>query len=412
MREVVERALSIAHASPPGPVYLSLPREVIAQAQDTASWEEAGPPQPSAPHPDPVQVRLAAQWLARAERPLVIAVASGRDGAAVDLLADIAERYALPVVENKSRMMCMPSDAPMHAGFDAEVLVGGADVVLTLECDVPWVPAGGQPAAQARVIQVAVDPLWSAYPLRSHRADLSITSSATAFLAALQSELANLCQAEQVDARRRRALDMIEARRRADQSRLAADGARGGPITKAWLTHCLDQAKPANAIIVNEYWAMRQYLRLNEPGAFFSLPAAGGLGWGLPVALGIAQARPGRVVIAAVGDGAYIFGNPPACHQVAAAHGLPVLTIVCNNAKWGAVEQATRAMYGAGSAVGHGPTPLAPLTPSPDFSKYCEASGGYAEKVSTRGQLPGALQRALGVVRDERRQALLDVVCE
>ena len=333
LREVVERGLSIAHASPPGPVYLSLPREVIAQRQHSFSWSEAGPALPSEPFPDPQQVRTAALWIAASQRPLVIAAASGRNPRAVALLAELAESYALPVVENKARMVCLPADSAMHAGFDAEALVGDADVVLTLESDVPWIPRNGQPAAGAKVIQVALDPLWTAYPVRSHRADLAITSSCAAFLAALETELASLCEPAVVAARRERVLAMALARRAADQSKLDADRTRGGPITKTWLSHCLNNAKPDDAVVVNEYWAMRQYLHFNTPGSYFSLPPAGGLGWALPAALGIAMASPQRTVIATMGDGATIFCNPSACHQVAAAYGLPVLTIVCNNGK-------------------------------------------------------------------------------
>ena len=412
LREVVERGLSIAHASPRGPVYLALPREVIAQPLETFSWREPGPPQASDPHPDPVQVKSAAAWLAVAERPLIIAAASGRDPRAVALLAYVAETYGIGVVENKARMVCLPAASPMHAGFEAEALVGTADVVLTLESDVPWIPKGGKPAAHAKVIQVAVDPLWTDYPIRSHRADLSITSSSVAFLTALKNELAALVDPAFIAARCETLRVTLAARRAEDSKKLEADRARGGAITKAWLSHCLDQAKPADAIVVSEYWAMRQYLHFNEPGSYYSLPPAGGLGWGLPAALGIAQAKPERTVIATVGDGAYIFCNPPACHQVAAAYGLPVLTIICNNGKWGAVEMATKGMYAQGSAVRQAQVPLSPLSPSPDFEKYCEASGGYGEKVTSREELPLALQRALKAVRDERRQALLNVICE
>ena len=52
-----------------------------------------------------------------------------------------------------------------------------------------------------------------------------------------------------------------------------------------------------------------------------------------------------------------------------------------------------------------------PLSLSTAYEKYCEASGGHGEKVTTREQLPGALERALRVVREQRRQALLNVVC-
>ena len=412
LREVVERGLSIAHASPPGPVYLSLPREVIAQSQLRMYWDEPGPPVPSAPHPDPQQVQTAARWLAQARRPLVIASASGRDPRAVQLLAELSQKHALPVAENKARMVCLPASAPLHAGFDAEALVGDADVVLVLESDVPWIPQVGKPADGARIIQVALDPLWSAYPVRSHRADLSITSGCSAFLEALGAQLDAVSDPAVTQARRGYALAHIGMRRSAEQARLDADAARGGPITKAWLSHCLNQAKPTDAIVVNEYWAMREYLHFDQAGSYYSLPPAGGLGWALPAAMGISQVETTRTVIATIGDGAYIFANPPACHQAAAAYRLPVLTIICNNGKWGAVEHATRSLYKGGAAVAQPHVPLSALSPSPAFEAYCEASGGYGEKVTTREQLPGALARSLAVVRDERRQALLNVICE
>ena len=72
-----------------------------------------------------------------------------------------------------------------------------------------------------------------------------------------------------VAARRQRALGITTARRAADLARLDADRKRGGAITKTWLSHCLNEAKPADAIVVNEYWAMGQYLHFNEPGSFY-----------------------------------------------------------------------------------------------------------------------------------------------
>ena len=160
------------------------------------------------------------------------------------------------------------------------------------------------------------------------------------------------------------ALAGIAARRAVQRARLDADAALGGPITKAWLSHCLNQAKPADAIVVNEYWAMREYLHFDQAGSYFSLPPAGGLGWALPAAMGIAQVHTTRTVIATIGDGAYIFANPPACHQAAAAYRLPVLTIICNNGKWGAVEHATRSLYKGGAAVAQPHVPLSALSPS------------------------------------------------
>src|SRR6185437_1022195 len=137
----------------------------------------------------------------------------------------------------------------------------------------------------------------------------------------------------------------------------------------------------------------------------------------LPAALGIAQSQMDidetRVVIAALGDGSYVFANPAACHQTAAALKLPVLTVICNNRQWGAVEWAARSVYPEGHAARGGtPVPLSSLEPTPQFEKYVEASGGHGERVTDPHELPGALERALHAVRRERRQALLNVICE
>jgi acetolactate synthase I/II/III large subunit len=54
---------------------------------------------------------------------------------------------------------------------------------------------------------------------------------------------------------------------------------------------------------------------------------------------------------------------------------------------------------------------MADLDPSPEYEKLAEASGGYGERVERPGDLPDAIDRALKVVRSERRQALLNVIC-
>jgi acetolactate synthase-1/2/3 large subunit len=126
--------------------------------------------------------------------------------------------------------------------------------------------------------------------------------------------------------------------------------------------------------------------------------------------MGVQMARPDATVIAAVGDGAYLFANPAACHQAMAMHGLPVLTVVCTNEHWGAVQGSTLRMYPVGhTATGGELTPLARLGPVPDFAAYAEASGGLGLRVDRRAQLGPALEQAMCTVRDDRRPALVDV---
>jgi acetolactate synthase-1/2/3 large subunit len=182
-------------------------------------------------------------------------------------------------------------------------------------------------------------------------------------------------------------------------------------IRPDFLSRAIGQAVGAEAIIVNEYPLRFEHCAREVPGTYFGLSPAGGLGWGLGAALGAKLAAPDRLVVATVGDGAYVFANPTACHWVSAAYDLPILTVVFNNAAYGAVRNATLAMYRDGAAAGDGAGLLADLSPSPAFEQVVAASGGYGERVEDPAALPAALARAIAAVTQERRQALLNVIC-
>jgi acetolactate synthase-1/2/3 large subunit len=115
--------------------------------------------------------------------------------------------------------------------------------------------------------------------------------------------------------------------------------------------------------------------------------------------------------MAVLGDGAYMFSNPAAVHHAAALHELPVLFVVMNNAMWGAVQRSTLAMYPDGLAARSNQPPFVGLEKLPAFEAICQAAGGHGERVEDPAALPQALQHAISVVRDERRQALLNVIC-
>ena len=209
--------------------------------------------------------------------------------------------------------------------------------------------------------------------------------------------------------RRRRIADLNRERREA--ARAEALTGDGMPMSAGWVSHCLDQIKSDDALLFNELGADPSVLTFERPATYFSHSLAGGLGWGLPAALGAKLACPERLVIAAVGDGSYMFANPVACHQVSEALGLPVLTVVFNNGIWNAVRKSTQAVYPDGHAVRANRMPLTSLEPAPRYEMIVAASGGYGERVEAAGDLPAALGRALDAITRDRRQALLNVVC-
>lgn len=412
--EVVDRGLSIAMAEPRGPIYLTLPREVLAQPMPADYQRRPAQPLVSPAYPDPQGVARIAQAIKDARYPLFVVSASGADTATVPVLDALLRSYGIAVAESMGHYVNVPYDHPHHLGHDATAVVARADVVIALESDVPWVPGRAEPAAEAFIAQVGVDPLFQDLPLRSFQSTVTLVSRALPFLQALQAELARIGAAETAAARSARIGADSQAWRAALARQVAQDEARGGPITKQYLSRAVDQVRGAQSIVISEYTIRAEHMTFTTPGSYFLNSTAGGLGWGFPAALGAQQAAPGQLVICVQGDGAYMFTNPASCHQAAEMHGLPVLMIVFNNHHWQAVEQTTLAVYPDGATRAyveeHGHAPLSGLGHMPDFELYAQASGGYGEKVTTRAQLLPALQRAIHAVTVEKRHALLNVM--
>jgi acetolactate synthase-1/2/3 large subunit len=181
--DMVARGVEVAMAHPRGPVYLMLPREPLS-APLTEPIAPIKPRAAAAPvHPDPRTIATLAEWIAAAERPLIITTVLAPE--AVRALAHLAERCAIPVIAHSPRSVCLPSSHPMHFGFEPGTLVADADLVIALECDVPWIPHLQHPAAGCRIAHVAEDPFFVRYPMRSFPSDLSIQSGATNALEAL-----------------------------------------------------------------------------------------------------------------------------------------------------------------------------------------------------------------------------------
>jgi acetolactate synthase-1/2/3 large subunit len=213
-------------------------------------------------------------------------------------------------------------------------------------------------------------------------------------------------------AERRRRWEGENARQREAHAARARALASDTPIDMAWLSRCIGELVDDRTILVNEYDFDASQAVFTRPGSYFAASPAGGLGWGLGAALGAKLAAPEKTVICCVGDGAYIFGAPTAAHFVSRAYDIPALFVVFNNRMWNAVKKAVQTHVKDGWAVKTGVMPLTELDPAPDYELICRASGGHAERVEDPGQLREALQRALRVVREEKRQALLNVICK
>jgi acetolactate synthase-1/2/3 large subunit len=408
--EVLGRALDVALSEPRGPVYLTLPREVLADVDrsgtPTLPPTELAAPQPSARHLDTL-----AGWIAAAEFPLILTSNLGRDPTAVGVLAELAERHAIPVAQPHASCVNLPASHAFNLGHAGTELLGRADLILVTECEVPWYPRYASPRADAKVVHLGVDPLWERYPLRSFKAELAIAGSSRAGLALLDDAL-KARPANRAAADRRRAVVAEFKAAKAAQLAAANERARSEqPIRYSYVGACVRDVLPKGGIVITELGVGADHFGLEEPGSLLGVSIGGGLGFGLGASLGAKLAAPTRMVVSTIGDGSYMFGNPTPFHLVSRAANLPTLTIICNNGRWQAVESATRVVYPDGAAAHAAQMPLVELQPSPEFTKVAEASDAWARRVDDPKELPRALDAAMTAVAGGR-QALLDVRME
>jgi acetolactate synthase-1/2/3 large subunit len=407
---VIDRALAISKSEPQGPVYVTLPREVLASSFAGGFSTQPTMVPASPPAVDPEALEEAAKLLGAAQHPLLITANGGRSLESSRAIEQLAHTLAVPVIHYRPRHLALSTEHPMHCGWDPHALLKEADVVLVVDCDVPWIPKEGQPKPEAKIIHVGPDPLFARYPLRGFRTDLALNGAVAPTLQALwRAAQKQAVSVKQIEERRRTVsayADAVRKKARAGTEPMPAS------ITGKWLSACVSKLLDANTILVNEYPTVLEEMVIKEPGRYFGNPSSGGLGWGMGAALGAKLASPEKTLICAVGDGAYMFGNPTAVHYVSEAMHLPALFIIANNARWAAVHRSTLSTYPKGFAAETKEPPFATLEPSPRFEHVVRASGGHGERVSEPQLLMPALEKALKIVKEEKRQAVLNVCLE
>jgi acetolactate synthase-1/2/3 large subunit len=408
---VLDRALEMALGNPQGPVYLTLPREVLAQKMDAVTIHPFRKNQTEALRPSDESIERTADVLRRAANPLIITGRLGSDPAAVSALVGFAEALAAPVVTPASPFVSFPNTHDFHLGVSSAPYIKDADVIVVVESDVPWYPSQGKPPEETKVIQIARDPNYSCIPIRSFPKDISIGGDPKLALELLAAELRRRPGNEKSLAQRSEQIRAKHKQYREGLKQRAEKAGRERPVSHAWLAHCVDQVRDRDTIVLSDHGIGNEMLNLSEPESYFGGSPAGGLGWGIGGGLGIKLARPEKTVIVTAGDGTYMFNNPTACHFVSQAYELPLLTIVCNNAIWHSSKAATQQVLPDGWAQSTGNFPLCELSPSPRYEKIVAAHDGYGEMVDDPQELLPALKRALKVVKEEKRQAVLNVIC-
>ena len=408
--EIIDRAYAIALSTPKGPVYLSLPREVLCEHCSAEQLTAPSRMAPSVAAPAPAALEDAARILVDAKHPLIVAQRGAGNAEGFAILSDFADAWSIPVVHYWALQLAVASDHPMAVGTEPLPWVGDADAILVIDALAPWSPASHPLRTDCKVIQVGPDPLYSRVPVRNFPADVSLVGEIADVIARLSSNMRphHAARSAMLAERRKRVADRASAVRTAAIAK--AEAGASEPMTKAWVGLCLSRAIAGRqATVLSELGCPLDPMTLGEHDAWYQEPHSGGLGWAFPTALGLQLARRDRLIIATMGDGSYMFANPVACHQIAEAMRLPVLLLVLNNAAWHAVRQSVLDIYPAGYAARANTMPLISLEPSPDFSKVAQASRAWTARVDRGSDLPAVLSAAIDHVTVERSHALVDI---
>jgi thiamine pyrophosphate-dependent acetolactate synthase large subunit-like protein len=415
LADTFHRACQIAMSPPQGPVFVNAPLELMLE--QIAVVRLPHPPElAAAPQADVAALEQVARLLIEARDPVIFTESAGKEPEAVDALVALAEMLALPVVEAAApACVNFPTDHPSHQGYSPRPFLEKADVILLLESATPWHPPSRGPGPGCKVISIGQDPDRVLRPYSGYPCDVQIHGPAATNLKALTQIVRDLkeprsIRSVQYEERTTRLYEQHQRLRKAarEEALTARDAT---PIDPRWLCHAFNEAIPADAVVVNELIVHRhvldRYLERSRTKRY--MRSFGGLGQGLPNALGMKLAMPDRLVVAAVGDGSFHYNPVVACFGLCQERGMPILTVIFNNhgyaSQQGGLEQHYPAGYGA---RGGGRELATAITPRPAYPKLVEAFGGWGQAVDHPAEIVPALKRGIEVVQ-EGKPALVDV---
>ena len=401
---MISRLLQVAMSEPKGPVYLTIPREVAMQRLPGAARfptrDQMGLARPA--WPDPTDARRAAEWLIKADNPLLCLAKSGRNPETVGHVVRLAELLALPVNENHTDRLNFPTTHPL---FGTGPAAKDADAILVMESPIPFSPGAASPKADTKVIWVDVDPVFSRFKTMEHRADLWLPVSTSGAAQAIYEAATSMLTTSDISriADRRARLDERKREMVAAAEEAALKSGQRNPIHPRWVAYQLGKIMEPETILLDDALSnaplVQTYRGRTQPSTYFKSGGSSG-GWGSGAAFGAKLARPQSDVILASGDGYFMFGTPMAALWAAAHHGAPFLSVVFVNRSYSTGTRGLRGTYPDGSAISAGNYDGGLFDPPPDFAKMAEAANSYGETVHEPEEVGPALRRGLEQVRN------------
>ncbi|HLE97383.1 MAG TPA: thiamine pyrophosphate-binding protein [Candidatus Thermoplasmatota archaeon] len=414
LHEYTRSAFRIAASPRTGPTYLEVPWDVLFQDADdpTAAARRPRPrPRATAGATDAI---TAVDLLSKSERPIVLAGGSVHWCGAAGALTRLAEALDLPVFTNGLARGAMPAGHPLSFSLARGHGLANADLVVV--AGTPWdfrLGYGEDVAPGAKVLHIDVDAESVGH---NRMPDVALVGDLDAIfqdLRALWTEVSRgrgpprapaPTGAGRAPARKAWLAAIVEEETR-KRAKMRDDlNATNKPVHSLRLAKELDEALPANAIVVgdggNVVANAAKVLRSRGPGSWLDPGPFGTLGVGLPFAMAAKLNAPDRPVVLLSGDGS--FGLNGFELDTCVRHDIPVVVVVGNDRAWAQIRQPQVMFYGDDKA------PATLLGDNARYDKFAEAMGGLGYLVDDPADVAPTVKKAIQANRPAVVNVLLD----
>ncbi|MDP8256268.1 MAG: thiamine pyrophosphate-binding protein [Candidatus Alcyoniella australis] len=413
LASTVKRAFQTMLSGRPGPVHIELPMDIQAQTIEVELPEPYVPGTGGISPGDPQLVARAAEMLATAQRPVILAGGGVHIARAYDELAELAHASGAAVVTTMAGKGCFDETDPLygwHTGSKGTrvglELTSKADVLLAVGCRFADETSSSYRHGVSfsipgtKLIQVDLDPaeIGKNYPV-----DVGILGDMRGVLPAISAKL----EGRTID---RSDFHAHVAKLRTqwlDYVRTLVERELEPPTISRLLSE-LRQALADDAFVVtssgNTQAQMLQEFPFSVPGTCLTTGGFSAMGWTLPAAIGAKLARPERQVVALLGDGDFLMTMQEMATAIEL--GTNVVVVLANNRGWLAISDLQMDAFGLERASGTLFTTPDGQRYTPDFAACAQAFGWHSERVARGDQIADAIGRAL----DAGKPALVEVM--
>lgn len=400
---VMHRAFKVAAHPPTGPVFVSLPQNILAQYADFEYVK--GAQSFTKLRPDPEPIKVAVDLLSKAVNPVVIVEDGITRNNALDEVVEFAELIGARVYQPWMADVNFPVHHPLYMGdldltslstremlatVDVLIVIGALFFSQPIYLSKPLVPPS------TRVIQIDNNPWQIAknFPVASGiEGDIKV--AVAELTAALKKHCSN--QATETVKNRIEAISQeTQNSRQAFYKRAQKEKDQVPIAVTRLMTEIRDAMRPGTRI-VDDCWScsaiLRQTIPFSEPASFMRARGGGSIGWGMSGALGVKLASPDRPVVAIVGDGSAMWSIQSL--WTASHYDIPVTYIICVNTCYNQVRRVKHLVMGEMAKGRYLGTDL--CNPQNDFCKIAEGMGVTAQRVEKPEQLKEALNSAFNL---------------